>query len=245
MVTPAGPNPVGGLVGVCSSCGWRQVEKAEGEIVAKWRQTAPPFIQIIPGVPIQLVVRERCDDTALAQAIRDTLGKVPLPSRQKIIDYVLSDETYTTGKGMRFEALGRWPGMRTCQGMNMDRGHAIRLRASYVKQASVESLIGTIAHELAHTEQWAEGRFFESDDECERDVEARLRTWGFEDGSTENEKQELLFEIDQVIKYAKAMKRKVASSGLPSGNYAAEALSEATRASNMMMRSWCRWSGRE
>jgi hypothetical protein len=179
----------------------------------------------------------------LAQAIRDTFEKVPPLSRQKIIDYVVSDEGYSTGRGMRFEALGRWPGMGNCQGMNLDRGHAIRLRATFVRKAASESLVGTIAHELAHTEQWAEELIFESDDECERDVEARLRAWGFDEGTTESERQELLFEIDQVIKYAKRMKRKVVRSGLPSGNYAAEAISEATRASNMMIRSCCRWSG--
>jgi hypothetical protein len=209
----------------------------------KWRQTAPPFIQIIPGLPVQLVVRGCCDDSALAHVIRGTFDKLPEPSRRKITEYVLSDHTYVTGQGMRFEALGRWPGMGSCQGMNLDRGHAIRLRASYVKQASIESLVGTVAHELAHTEQWAEGLFFESDDECERDVEARLRAWGLDNGATESDRQELLFEIDQIIKYAEEMKRKVACMGLPSGNFAAEALAEATRARNTMIRACCRWSG--
>ncbi len=242
LVTPAGRYPVGGLVGVCSSCGWSgRVRKRE--ILATWRKTAPPFIQVVPGVPVQLVARGCCDDSALAQLIRDTFEKVPPPSRQKIIDYVMSDEGYATGKGMRFEALGRWPGMRACQGMNLDRGHAIRLRASYVKRASIESLVSTVAHELAHSEQWADGLFFEYEDECERDVEARLRAWGFDDGATETDRHDLLFEIDQVIKYAKRMKKKVACMGLPSGNFAAEAVAEATRASNMLIRSCCRWSG--
>lgn len=241
-VSPAIPQPVGGLVGMCYSCGgWRELD--EGEINTNWQKTAPAFIQVIPGLPIQLVVRGTCDDSGLADAIRDTFEKVLPPSRQKIIDYVLSDHAYTTGKGMRFEALGRWPGMGNCQGMNMDRGHAIRLRASYVKRASIESLVGTVAHELAHTEQWADGLVFESEDECERDVEARLRAWGFKEGATVLDKECLLFEIDQIIKYAKAMKKKVARLGLPSGNFAAEALAEAGRASNMLIRSCCRWSG--
>ena len=76
---------------------------------------------------------------------------------------------------MRFEALGRWPGMGRTVGMNMDCGHVIRLRASFVRQANNHALIEVIAHELAHTEQKAEELCFDSSDECERDVEERLR----------------------------------------------------------------------
>ena len=157
----------------------------------------------------------------------------------------MTDKYSITGKGMRFEALGRWPRMGTCAAMNMDRGHAIRFRASYVNKASSESLVGVVAHELAHTEQYAEEKYFESDDECERDVEARLRAWGFDAGSTDFHRQELLGEIDQILKFAKDMKATIQMQmRLPSGNFVAEALSEATRARNMMVRSIGRWSGR-
>jgi hypothetical protein len=163
------------------------------------------------------------------------------------MEYVLTAGHSTTGIGMRFEALGRWPGIGTCLGMNMDRGHAIRLRASHVKEASSERLVGTVAHELAHTEQWAEGKYlkFKGEDACERDVEKRLRAWGFDAGGTKFDRQELLWEKDQIIKYATDLKATVEGRrSLPSGNFVAEALSEVTRARNMMSRSIDRWNGR-
>ncbi len=83
---------------------------------------------------------------------------------------------------MRFEALGRWPGMGDASGMNMDGGHAIRLRASYVRSSGMQELTKRIAHELAHTEQKALGLRFESDNECERDAEERVKSWGFDAG---------------------------------------------------------------
>jgi hypothetical protein len=152
-VTPAGRHPISGLVGVCWCV---QEEPTKKRITAIWRHNAPEFIQIFKGVPIHLVARGYCDDKALADAIRHAFDKVPLPSRNNIMAYLLSSPpNSTTGKGMRLEALGRWPGMGQCNGMNMDRGHAIRFRASYVKRATGESLLESIAHELAHTEQYA------------------------------------------------------------------------------------------
>jgi hypothetical protein len=161
------------------------------------------------------------------------------------MEYVLTDGTSVTGKGMRFEALGRWPGMRTCVGMNMDQGHAIRLRASYVNTASHSSLLGTIVHELAHTEQWAEGRHILDNDECERDVEARLRAWGLEEGCTEFDRQALLDSMDQIIKYAEKLKRTIKKQEhLPSGSFATAAFSEAERVLKVMTRLADRWRGR-
>lgn len=242
-VTSSGRYPIGGIVGICTSCGYRGTKKRD--ILAKWRQTAPRFVQIIPGTAVRLIARGCCDDVRLSQVIRDTFDKVPDTSRRKIMEYVMTPGFSITGKGMRFEALGRWPRMGTCLAMNMDCGHAIRLRASYVKDASIECLVGTIAHELAHTEQYAEEKHFESNDECERDVEARLRTWGFDAGGTDSHRQELLGEIDQILRFAKDMKATIQmQKQLPSGNFVAEALSEATRARNMMVRSIDRWAGR-
>jgi hypothetical protein len=245
-VTPGGRYPIGGLVGVCSSCGWGSKKR---DILAKWRQTAPRFIQIIPGTAIRLVARECCNDASLAQVIRETFEAIPVVSRRKIMEYVTTSDDYSvTGKGMRFEALGRWPSMGVCLAMNMDWGHAIRFRASYVKDALNDrpNLVGTIAHELAHTEQCADDKYFEFSDDCEKDVEERLRAWGFDAGGTEGDRQELLTEVDLIIKYATEMKDAIKKQEhLPSGNFVAEALSEATRASNMLIRSADRWSGRE
>jgi hypothetical protein len=47
--------------------------------------------------------------------------------------------------------------MGNCNGQNMDLGHVIRLRAAHVKAASADEVALTIAHELAHTEQKADG----------------------------------------------------------------------------------------
>jgi hypothetical protein len=51
-----GRYPINGLVGICSSCGWSGVTRRD--ILAKWRRTAPPLVQIIPGKPVQLVARD-------------------------------------------------------------------------------------------------------------------------------------------------------------------------------------------
>lgn len=244
-VVPGGRYPIGGLVGVCSSCGYRSQKR---DILAKWRQTAPRFIQIFPGTAIRLVARECCDDASLAQVIRETFEAIPVSSRRKIMEYVTTSDDYSvTGKGMRFEALGRWPSMGDCLAMNMDYGHAIRFRASYVKSALDDrrNLVGTIAHELAHTEQCADNKYFDFSDDCEKDVEERLRAWGFEPGVTEDIKQQLLSEVDLILKFASVAKDEItAQRTLPSGNFAAAALSEATRATNAVMRLSDRWRGR-
>jgi len=133
--------------------------------------------------------------------------------------------------------------MGTCSGMCMDRGHVIRLRSSFVKSADIESLVEVIAHELGHTEQNAETKRFDSADECERDVEARLRSWGIDNGTTRGNKRMLLNQFDQIINYANLAKRIVRRSKLPSGNYATDAHSDASKAHFALMRSLDRWQG--
>jgi len=225
-------------------CDYYCADKPEEEIIANWRQTAPPFIPIFADLPIQLVVRGRCDDAALAQAIRDTFDRIPAPSRRKIVEYVCShDGVSTTGKGMRFEALGRWPGMGNYDGMNMDWGHVIRLRASYVRRADTEDLAQTIAHELAHTEQKAEDVYFDLDDECERDVEERLKSWGFDSGTTEDHERTLRNTYDMIIELAERGKSAILSGKTPSGNYAAEAICEAEKAMSAVIRASGFWEG--
>lgn len=248
-VTPAGPHPVGGLVGLCSRCRTYEFyrlgpKKLTDRICSRWRKTAPPFIPIVPNAPIQLVVRGCCNDEALAVTIRDTLDRVPVRSRQKIMDYVLTENScFRTGKGMRFESLGRWPGMGECVGMNMDGGHAIRLRASFVRKADVQDLTSTIAHELAHTEQKAEGLMFDWDNECERDVEERLKRWGFDGSATESGKKTMLESFDSIIRLAKKGKAAIYHTKLPSGNYAAEAIRQAEKAETAVIRACERWRG--
>lgn len=245
-VTPEIPHPIRGSVGVCLKCSrWDEDDNLADKVLVTWRRTALSFIPIVPHTPIQLAVRGCCNDVALASVIRDTLVRVPLRCRQRVMDYVLADgHCSTTGKGMRFEALGRWPGMGTAAGMNMDNGHAIRLRASFVRKADMPDLSGTIAHELAHTEQKAEGLTFDSDDECERDVEERLKFWGFDDGSTEDGTRALLDTFDAIIRLAKKGKTAIRNARSPSGNYAADAIREAEKAESAVVRASERWKGR-
>lgn len=249
-VTPAGRYAVGGMIGLCSECGYskwgnRETQKAT---IKKWRETAPQCIQLLRGKPVQLVVRGKCNDLDLAKAILTTFEKVPDQSRTKILDYVLSHEECTvTRKGMRFEALSRWPGIHLAAGMNLDRGHAIRLRASYVRDCmrrdDMADLILTIAHELGHTEQEAEGKSFENDDESERDVEARLLSWGFHSGQTTESRESLLAQFDSIIRLAKNAKKDVANCNPPSSNFRNAALSQADRAMNDIIRAVDRWKG--
>ena len=189
-------------------------------------------------------MRGCCDDEALAQAIRDTFDRIPERSRRKIVDYVCSNRGFLKSpSGLRFEALGRWPGMGNCIGMNMDGGHAIRLRASFVRSASAEQLVEVIAHELAHTEQHAEERLFDLSDECERDVEERLRTWGFENGSTEADRTSLDDTFDEIIRKAHEGKASIREQELPSANFAADAICEAHKAVSVLIRASERWNG--
>jgi hypothetical protein len=244
--TRAGRYPLGGLVGICSSCGYFMFR---AEVQRRWRETAPACIQLVPGMPVQLVVRRACDDKALAQFIRETIEKVPASSWNKILGYVMSGQPWSvTGKGMRFEALGRWPGMGDCAGMNMDRGHVIRLRASYVRDSlneARESLSEVILHELAHTEQRADGRSFESSDQCERDVEERLHVWGIDsvEQGKKAQKAALLDHLGAIVELAETAQAKVRQGKLPSGNYALKAANEAERACNYIDRASRSWEG--
>ena len=149
----------------------------------------------------------------------------------------------TTGNGMHFEALGRWPGMGDCRGMNMDYGHVIRLRASFVRQANIDALIEVIAHELGHTEQKAEELVFDSSDECERDVEERLRSWGFDNGTTEDDDETFRDTLDEIIKWAEEGKAAILSGKRPSANYAVDAICEANKAVSAVIRATDRWNG--
>ncbi len=238
-VTPAGRYPIHGLVGVC--CGDEEFPNKK-KIVADWRQKAPDFIRLFRDLPIQLVARGRCDDKALAQAIRDVFAKVPSPSRKKVIDYVLSsDHSSTTGKGMRFEALDRWPKMGIYTGMNMDCGHAIRLRASHVKRATNESLLVIIAHELAHTEQNADNLRLR-EEESELDVESRLRSWGFDVQAAKKETgNQLLSQVNEIIRLAKLMRERVRSSDLPSDDSLFTEIAEAKKVDKMLSQFLYRW----
>jgi hypothetical protein len=245
-VTPAGRYTIQGLVGICKECEYSyDREERWREIVKNWRSAAPPFIQLWPRTRMQLVARGRCEDEALAQVIKETLAKVPQRSRQKIVDYVHTDYAYsTTGMGMRFEALDRWPGMGEVVGCNMDWGHAIRLRASHCRRGG-DGLVTTIAHELAHTEQRAEGKRFETEDECERDVEARLQTWGFPCGATAEDRSTMQGILDDVIREATWLRESVQRWKLPSSNYVTVAIRQVERAVACLDRAGARWRGRK
>jgi hypothetical protein len=194
---------------------------------------------------MQLVARGKCDDEGFAQGIREALGRIPKRSRRKIIEYAVSDGY--VNRGLRFEALNWWPGMGNCVGQNMKSGHVIRLRAPHVQLHTADLLAETIhttCHELAHTEQHAEGRQFATSNECERDVEARLRKWGFDDQSEKKIiKKDLLITLKDVRRTARSVEKYVRSSEGPSGNYAHLALTNASQALTRIDRTFDRWFG--
>jgi len=95
------------------------------------------------------------------------------------------------------------------------------------RASDVQELARTIAHELAHTEQKAEGLHFELDDEWERDVEERLKSWGFDDGVTEDDERTLRDRFDSIIRLAKKGKAAIHSGKCPSRNFAADAIRHA------------------
>ena len=128
-------------------------------------------------------------------------------------------------------------------GMNMDNGHAIRLRASSVTGSDVQELGTTIAHELAHTEQKAEGLHFESGDECERDVEERLKSWGFDNGTTKDDERTLRDTFDSIIRLARKGRAAIYDGKSPSRNFAADAIRQADRAVEAVIKASKRWRG--
>lgn len=252
LVTPRGPFAIGGLIGVCIDClsnlEPRYNEKAIIRMVkANWRRTAPKFIQLIPRRPIQLVVRGHYDDAALARLIRETIFQVlPAASRRKIIEYVCdTNQSTATGKGMRFEALRRWPGKGVCAGMNMDQGHAIRLHAPTLRKLTRESISEVIAHELAHTEQYAEKLPFINQNARELDVEERLQRWGVKQRDFRHERRLLTSQCNTIIQFAEDAKAIIETGKAPSGNFAAETDRQLSNAQVALQRAKDRWQGLE
>lgn len=119
----------------------------------------------------------------------------------------------------------------------------VRLRASSVRGSDVQELGTTIAHELAHTEQKAEGLHFESDDECERDVEERLKSWNFVDGTTKDDERTLRDTLDSIIRLARKGKAAIHDGQVPSRNFAADEIRQADRAVEAVIKASKRWRG--
>jgi hypothetical protein len=168
---------------------------------------------------------------------------VPEHSRERILEYAYTDNLCDRPLGLRFEALARWRGRGNASGQNLMGGHAIRILASHVKQASEDDIAHTIAHELAHTEQYAEGKSFDSAEEWELDVEARLLAWGFRLGGafTDAEKKELLGTLEDISNLAKALIEEVQSGAMPSGNSAYATARNAANAEKYVMQALDAW----
>jgi hypothetical protein len=230
---------------------WRRhhLDTSQGDSTGRaWSEKPPAHLQILDGLPIWLIVRGECDDAALAKLIGETLNMIPEQPRQCIFDYILSPiERSTTRRGMRFEALGSWLGMRDASGACLDYGLAIRLRASAVNVCPgqpVSSIKTTIAHEIARTSQKADGKKFATSDECERDLEDRLRQWGFEEaGTTEDARQRMIDRLEALITVAEHARETIRSACLPSRNYASKADSQLQKARRCLETVERKWRG--
>jgi hypothetical protein len=148
-------------------------------------------------------------------------------------------------KGLRFEALGRWPGMRDCIGMYMAKGHVIRLRASHVNLDGAKAVIQTVAHELGHTEQEADGKKFKTANEYELDVQQRLGAWGFDPGdATEDQRDYLLTQLEEVMTKVRELDARVRTGKLPSPAAAHKAHARIDRALANLCEAGDAWEGR-
>lgn len=198
---------IGGLVGVCQWC-W--LHKNVYRELQEWSASAPLLTSLIPGRPIYLVDRAPSCYWVLGDLIQGTLERIPETARNTILDYAMTNDYRSVSKrGLRFETLPSWPGASpNAAGVNMDRGHVIRIRTSVLKRESDEMLMQTIAHELAHTAQWAEDALdATSMNECELDAEPRVRAWGFgETGASENDRKEFLANLDAISQAATTFK---------------------------------------
>jgi hypothetical protein len=140
------------------------------------------------------------------------------------------------------------PGSRIGVGAAGARPVHRRAGATTVKQAKRygrSPLIETIAHELAQSGQWADEKSFDTSDECERDVEARLRAWGFRNaGPTKDENEYLLGLLDTIIESATEAKVQVSRQTIPSGNFAGYAIADADKAIGFIRRASEKWECR-
>ena len=237
-------HPLDGYVTLCDSCAWRDFATPttrNRKIENRWRTTAPLLIPIVPDAPIYLVVRKKCDDIMLADAIKEVFARLPRKIRNKIVSYTMADPLWFL-RGLRFECLGRWAGISDAAGMNMENGHVIRLRASFVKTATPDALLTTIAHELGHTEQCAEDLTFRTQNECELDVERRIAEWGFgnEDGTA---KESAVDHLDAIVRRAREVKKAIQNCHCPSGNYAVATSRCLQKAYGALWNAERRWSG--
>ena len=136
--------------------------------------------------PIDVFRYGYTDDQRVANALKQVWDKIPYRHRRRMREYLRDDDrsredgqTPVAWRQLRIETLPRWPNWgRGAIGLNMAKGHVIRLGAMAAKRMSQKSLAALVAHELAHTYQYARP----SDRACE-DIEADAQDiagrWGF------------------------------------------------------------------
>jgi hypothetical protein len=85
---------------------------------------------------------------------------------------------------------------------------------------------------------------FDSQEECERDVEARLLAWGFASGGvTELDKAGFLHTLGEISKLARVAMEGVQGAGMPCRNSAVEAIRAADKAIDNLTRAFETWLG--
>jgi hypothetical protein len=138
--------------------------------------------------PIGVFQYGYANDQRVANALEQVWKKVPYRNRRQMREYLQDDdrsredgENTVAWRRLRIETLPRWPNWgQGVIGLNMARGHVIRLSATAVKRMSQRSLAALVAHELAHTFQRARGsaRTGESREAEAQEIAGR---WGFPD----------------------------------------------------------------
>jgi len=138
--------------------------------------------------PIDVYVYRYADDYRVASALREVWHKIPYRHRRRMREYLQDDDCRHEGRHtpvawrrLRIETLPRWPNWGgDYSGINLARGHVIRLWPTVVKRMSQKSLAALVAHELAHTFQYAH-RSGRACEDIEADAREIAERWGFPD----------------------------------------------------------------
>lgn len=146
-------------------------------------------VRPITGVPVELLAHGCADDVGVAHSVADVWRQIPRRDRKSIQTYLLDDPRrgcdVVSPRMLRIETLWDWPSRGRAWGMCYPDGRQIRLHARAVQSLQVTELRSLIAHELAHTFQWATGAEFiahqtRSEDLAnEREADQITTRWGF------------------------------------------------------------------
>ena len=151
-----------GFVVLCSDCQY-SVHRWHSRPKKQW--TGVPAIRPIADSPIEVVRYGYADDDRVAGTVADLWRSMPRAHRRRLLEYLRSDDRCERAKyspvapgALRIETLPRWPNWgHGVMGLNLERGHIIRLWTTAVQRMSQPALTALVGHELAHTYQDAVG----------------------------------------------------------------------------------------